>query len=276
MARKVRDPAMPVYAADWFGSQSVMLMTLEEEGAYMRLLLHSWMSGDCSLPDDDQALSVLSRLGQKWFEGSGDKIRKSFKVRRGKRARLVNEKLAKVWKDRRAHVEKCRQAGVKSGESRRSGTNERSPVVRTKHPTKTNSSSSSSSSSTSSISIIDVWLRKVKKETLKDVGLLLAWIDSAVAAGALDSSPYTRDRIAALAIRCREKGRNGGCGLFVTLMRAGSYDHATNDDFDRAVDAIDSHSRGQASRDADSFESNLVAGLAAKFKAAPLETDGAR
>lgn len=155
MAKKIRDPAMPLYVADWFGSQSIMLMTLEEEGAYLRLLLHAWASGDCTLPDDDQALSVLSRLGQKWFDGSGEKIRRCFNVRGNAPTRkLFNSKQLFLWKERRAHSEKCRLAGLKSGDARRSGTNERSTNVGTKpptkHPTKTNSSSSSSSSFTSS------------------------------------------------------------------------------------------------------------------------------
>ena len=237
---------MPVYVADWFGSQSIMLMSLEEEGGYFRLLLQAWASGDCTLPDDDQSLSVLSRLGQKWFEGSGDKIRRCFKTRKSAAGpRLFNEKQLGLWKERRDHAEKCRLAGIKSGVSRRSGTNDRSTDVGTETPTKprtkTNSSSSFSSSSSSSRSILDAWLAKVKPETLRDIGLLLDWIKAAAVAGAVENSDFCRDRIVAVAMRCVARGQKGGAGLFTKMMRDGSYHHATIDEFAAAVAAVQEH-----------------------------------
>lgn len=236
---------MPLYVADWLSSQSIAVMTAEEERGYLRLLMHSWLAGDCCLPDDDDQLAALSLLGEKWHQGSGAKIRRSFKRKqvRGE-AKLFNEKLASLWKERRDYVEQCRQAGIRSGEARRSGTNGRSTDVPTDVPTKRqrkgNSSSSSSSASSSSKSIIDVWLGKVTAETIADTGLLLEWLRGAVAAGAFDGSDFHRDRIAALALRCRARGKNPP-GLFVKLIREGAYHHANADEFEAAVAAVREH-----------------------------------
>lgn len=85
----------------------------------------------------------------------------------------------------------------------------------------------------------------MRAETLANTAAMLAWIVDAVAAGAVDDSPFTRDRIMALAVRCRERGHNGGGGLFTTLMRRGNFDHANQDDFDAAIAEIAAHERGQ-------------------------------
>ncbi len=61
-----KPPAFQFYANDWLASQTVSLMTPEQEGAYIRLLAHQWSDPTCSLPDDDDRLAVLSRLGEKW------------------------------------------------------------------------------------------------------------------------------------------------------------------------------------------------------------------
>lgn len=254
--KRVRDPSMPVYVADWFGSQAIALMTLEEEGGYFRLLMHAWASGDCSLPDDDDSLSVLSRLGEKWAAGSGKKIRSCFTKRRGK---LVNKKLREIWDGRRSHAEKCRQAGIKSGEVRRYCTNERSTNVGTNTPTKRNISYSYSSSSSFSKSIIDVSLKRVRPETLREIGLLLAWIESAVAEGAIDSSEATRCDVLAMAFRCLKHGKKPAA-LFVSMMREGKFGHIAGEDDDAARAAVKVH-EAASRRVVDPDIKNLVSGF---------------
>lgn len=56
-------PAFQFYAADWLADANVQLMTLEEEGAYIRLLAYCWREG--SIPDNDEALSRLCKGGSK-------------------------------------------------------------------------------------------------------------------------------------------------------------------------------------------------------------------
>lgn len=53
----MKSPAFQWYPADYLGSQRVQLMTLEEEGAYRRLLDYCWLHG--SIPAD---ISLLARL----------------------------------------------------------------------------------------------------------------------------------------------------------------------------------------------------------------------
>lgn len=248
---KVRDPSFPFYPADWLSSQSIATMTGDQERAFLRLLLHAWLSGTCSLPNDPAELAALSLLGDRWNGPDGEKVRRCFKVRRGK---LINEKLLSLWEERQEHRKKSQEGGLKSGAARRSKAKGTSSQVRSKREPKGNSSSSSSSSSSlsSSRSILDACLARIRPETLASTGTLLAWIDESAATGAFDASQATRDAIAGLAFRCRNRGRNGGGGLFTKLMREGSFNHASQADFDAALEEIAAHGRAQnGSADAD-------------------------
>ncbi len=110
-----KSPAFQFYPNEWLGSQNVTLMTAAEEGAYIRLLAYAWGNIDCGLEDDDQILSVLSRLGEGWFNGGSLKVRKCFIERNGK---LYNERLLEERKKQEEWAEKSRQAGIKSGKVR--------------------------------------------------------------------------------------------------------------------------------------------------------------
>lgn len=56
-----KSPAFQFYPSDWLGSQRVSLMTLEEEGAYIRLLAYCWQHG--SVPADPEAVARLIGKG---------------------------------------------------------------------------------------------------------------------------------------------------------------------------------------------------------------------
>lgn len=92
-----------------------MLMTPAEEGAYIRLLAISWGSDGCSLPNDDNALSSLSRLGADWFTGSGDKIRQNF-VRDG--GEIYNIKLRILKKNLKKIISAKQKAGKEGAKKR--------------------------------------------------------------------------------------------------------------------------------------------------------------
>lgn len=153
---KGKSPAFSFYANDWLGSLNVAMMTPEEEGAYIRLLCYAWGDPDCSLPDDDNALASLSRLGERWFNGRSTNVRKCFEPHPEKPGRIYNKRLSIEREKQVERSVKNSEAGVKSGQSRRCGTNKRSAVVQPKtNERSTNveqtlnlpSSSSSSSSS---------------------------------------------------------------------------------------------------------------------------------
>jgi len=71
-------PDFPFFVNDWLSSTAVNAMTLAEQGAYLRLLCLAWNEPDCTLPDDDAQLSLLSLLNRAWALGSDEKIRACF------------------------------------------------------------------------------------------------------------------------------------------------------------------------------------------------------
>ncbi len=108
-----KSPAFQFYPNDWLSSPKIALMTPAEEGAYVRLLCYDWAND--GLPDDDQQLAVLSRLGEGWFEGGSTKLRECFVLRDGK---LHNPRLEKEREKQEQWREKSREGGVASGKSR--------------------------------------------------------------------------------------------------------------------------------------------------------------
>ena len=114
-----KPPAFQFYANDWLSSRLVAKMSLEQQGAYLRLLCYCWSSGDVSLLDDDDELAALSGLGEKWLNGSSTLVRLGFNKHPTKPEHLTNEKLFDLWKKTKAWKEKCKLAGIASGKSRR-------------------------------------------------------------------------------------------------------------------------------------------------------------
>jgi uncharacterized protein YdaU (DUF1376 family) len=147
-----RSPAFQFYPNDWLSSTHITLMSPAEEGAYIRLLSIAWNSEDCGLPDDDNVLSVLSRLGEGWFSGSSQKVRQCFYIDAG---RLYNKRLLKERQKQDEWLKKSSDAGKKSWQVRKKQgqmtqkgwAKVGSQMVQTIHEPKPNSSSSSSSSS---------------------------------------------------------------------------------------------------------------------------------
>jgi uncharacterized protein YdaU (DUF1376 family) len=151
-----KSPAFQMYAPDILASPSCSLMSAEQFGAYMLLLLHSWMADDCGIPDDPEALGRLSRLGREgWLQNGCPLVRDRF-VKKGER--LYNKRLLEEREKQKMWREKSAAGGRKSGKVRRKSqktkevntTKGGSVLVRTKrepnHEPNTNSSSSSSSS----------------------------------------------------------------------------------------------------------------------------------
>lgn len=68
----------PFDAVGWICSNRRAVMSLEQQGAYINLLARQWIDPTCSLPDDDEALSRLSEMGQAWFDGGSELLRRSF------------------------------------------------------------------------------------------------------------------------------------------------------------------------------------------------------
>jgi len=143
----MKAPAFQFYPGDWLSSPAVMLMPPELEGAYIRLLCYDWMSD--GIPDCDQSLAALSRLGEGWFKGGSSVLKRCFNQHPTKEGFLTNPRLQKEREKQAEWREKSRIGGIKSAQSRTSkGSRVVQPKVNRTVEPKGNSSSSSSSSIT--------------------------------------------------------------------------------------------------------------------------------
>jgi uncharacterized protein YdaU (DUF1376 family) len=136
-----KSPAFQFYAAEYLADENVQLMTLEEEGCYIRMLAYCWREG--SIPADHK---LLSRLCKNACEEVLTNVERRFE-KQG--TRLIHLRLELERKKQKNFNKKQRLAGIASGKARRQKKlhneppfNQRSVLV----ATKTNSSSSSSGS----------------------------------------------------------------------------------------------------------------------------------
>lgn len=110
----------PLMVSDWLASETTTTMTLEQEGAFLRLLCHAWQSKNdvpCSLPADDSALAELSKLRGRWKK-AGALIVAQFKPVEGSPDRIRNRKQWAVYQVSLAKHKKRVEAGKKGRNTR--------------------------------------------------------------------------------------------------------------------------------------------------------------
>lgn len=116
---KFKSPAFQFYPADWLGSQRVSLMSLEEEGAYIRLLSYCWQHG--SVPADPDAAARL--IGKGASPVLASKVLTMFQppLENGSPfgAVLVHERLQAEKEKQVAWKTKSSEGGKKSAEKRK-------------------------------------------------------------------------------------------------------------------------------------------------------------
>lgn len=105
-----KSPAFSFYPKDYESDENVKLMSLEQEGAYLRLLCHAWLHG--SIPADVSSLAAIcrttpSRMGRLW-----PGIRGCWKDNAG---RLVNGRQERERDKQRAYSEAQARKGRKGG-----------------------------------------------------------------------------------------------------------------------------------------------------------------
>ncbi len=110
-------PAFQFYPGDWLGSQRVSLLTLEEEGAYLRLLASCWQHG--SIPSDPDMIARL--IGKGASTTLATTLATMFQQHPNNPALLVHDRLEKEREKQDAWSEKCREGGRKSAEMRKIG-----------------------------------------------------------------------------------------------------------------------------------------------------------
>lgn len=109
------------YVDDWLSSPNVALLSLEEEGAYLNLLMRAWKQPDCGLPNDDAALAAWSKLGAAKWKKSGARLRALFEEQNGRlyNPRLMRERENQMqyWQGRNNRHEAIRAKRAEAGKA---------------------------------------------------------------------------------------------------------------------------------------------------------------
>jgi len=107
-------PYFPMYPKDFEGKTSHL--TLEEDGAYNRLLRLQWMNPTCRLPNDDAWLMRRMRVDQETFDRVVSIIISEFFTKKG--AYLYNQNLLKIYKQSGLAHSKRVSAGKQGGHAK--------------------------------------------------------------------------------------------------------------------------------------------------------------
>lgn len=116
-------PYFPMFPSDFEAKTSHL--TLEEDGAYNRLLRLMWMTPGCSLPDDDAWIMRRMRVDKDTYERVVRVVIDEFCVREN--GRVSNAKLTEVFEDTKTRHEKRVSAGSKGGKAKALKTNKTEP-----------------------------------------------------------------------------------------------------------------------------------------------------
>jgi uncharacterized protein YdaU (DUF1376 family) len=110
----MKAPAFQFYAADYLADEQVQLMTLEEEGAYIRLLSYCWREG--SIPADEVMLSRLCKGADSTVLRV---VTKCFSHSATDNTRLVHKRLELEREKQQKWAEKSSTGGRNSAESKK-------------------------------------------------------------------------------------------------------------------------------------------------------------
>ena len=199
---KIKRPAFQFYPADYLGSQRVALMTLEEEGAYLRLLCYCWQHG--SIPSNPEQIARL--IGKGATTTLATTVATMFQPHPENSSMLVHERLQQEILKQNEWARKSAEGGKKSAEMRKNlkgGSTTLATVVEECLPNGINQNSTLllQSSSTSSITTTEkksttaiqpftvddqVWndfiaLRKAKRAPLTETALAMIEKESEIA-----------------------------------------------------------------------------------------------
>lgn len=160
-----KPPAFQFYPKDFLMDDKVIVMNLEEKGAYIVLLSYCWNNN--GLTKNQKDLKNMCGNPENW-ELIWGKVGKCFYEKKGK---FFNKRLEKELKKQKKWREKSRLGGIQSGISRGKMVEPElkggSKVVQTKSEPPMNSSSSSSSSKEKKEEIRISSKEKTTKKTLR-------------------------------------------------------------------------------------------------------------
>jgi uncharacterized protein YdaU (DUF1376 family) len=113
---KEKAPHMPWYGREFYSDENVLVMTLEQEAAYLRLLWNCWQEG--SIPADTTKLaSICKNIPPRTFERRvWPAVRDLFSA--GIDGRLIHRKVESLREAKEARRAKCSDAGKRGNELR--------------------------------------------------------------------------------------------------------------------------------------------------------------
>lgn len=143
---KKKAPAFQFYPGDWLGSQRVTLMSLEEEGAYIRLLCYCWQHG--SIPREPEKIARLIGKGASitLAQSVATMFQPPLDNGSGVGDVLVHDRLKAQRDEYDAWLEKSRRGGKASAEARRRNREDTQAPLQAPFQANGNTSSSSTSS----------------------------------------------------------------------------------------------------------------------------------
>lgn len=98
-------PYFKFFPADYLSDPRVQGMTLDEEGAYIRLLANMWQAkdGTCSLPDDPNVIAPMLKITKRQWKRIRTTLTEGFKaVFQVRDGRLFNARLSEEFQKARA------------------------------------------------------------------------------------------------------------------------------------------------------------------------------
>ena len=121
-------PFMPWYPSDFRNDVNVLPLTRAQRGIYRDLLDLAWMSGDCSVPDSFEKLSLLT--GKQLEDNScsecadakdGDlrKVLELFIAHPTAKGKLTQKRLLREWEHARERYARRACAGAKGGSAKK-------------------------------------------------------------------------------------------------------------------------------------------------------------
>lgn len=102
---------MPLYVADYLAD--TQRLTTEGHGAYLLLIMDYWMSGP--LPDDDEQLAVVTKMGLREWKRLRPKIEQFFRIENGC---WYHKRIDQEKQDAQQIIDKRRRAGTAGAAAR--------------------------------------------------------------------------------------------------------------------------------------------------------------
>jgi uncharacterized protein YdaU (DUF1376 family) len=104
---KEKAPAMPFYGREFYDDENVLVMDLQQQGAYMKLLWKCWSEG--SIPADQEKIAAIIRVSPAKLPPIWAKLEPCFI--QATDGRLVNRKVEEIREKRNTWLNKCSTSG---------------------------------------------------------------------------------------------------------------------------------------------------------------------